>query len=105
MQSNINYPLFSGIALFKRFKKKNITEKCDPLNSLNLKRMKTNQNILKTNLLHLEFINKFESYLDGKDSEHFPLEFYLELETLKRDIQVRTFQTSEKLNRDYAIAI
>ncbi len=67
--------------------------------------MERNGKILKTNLLHLEFINKFESYLENKNTEYFPLEFLLELNKIKKDIQVNICNTSEQLNRDYAIAI
>ncbi|MBT8269673.1 MAG: hypothetical protein KJN59_10655 [Bacteroidia bacterium] len=67
--------------------------------------MEKNKQLLKSNLLHLEFINQFELYLDDKNTDHFPLEFLIELDRIKQHIQVNTLQTSENLNRQYAIAI
>ena len=66
--------------------------------------MKRNQQLLKTNLLHLEFITKFESYLDAKNSDSFSLDFLQELDRVKRDVQIRTLDVSEKLRHEIAIA-
>ncbi|MBT8254504.1 MAG: hypothetical protein KJO00_05495 [Bacteroidia bacterium] len=67
--------------------------------------MKKQQKLLKSSLLHLEFINKFETYLESKNTDHFSLDFLMELDQIKSDIQVKTMQTAEKLNQEYALAM
>ena len=67
--------------------------------------IKKNHQILRTNLLHLEFIHKFETYLDAKNMHAFPVAFLQELESVKRDIQLKTLNTSERLNQKLAEAI
>ncbi len=105
MQKLINYSFKKGIALFRKSDQYKKEIQCDPLTEKKLDEMKRNQKLLKTNLLHLEFISKFESYLENKNSDHFPLEFLLELHDIKKEIQINIHSTSEKLNREYAIAI
>ncbi|NNK71667.1 MAG: hypothetical protein HKO94_00610 [Flavobacteriaceae bacterium] len=105
MYTTINYSLKKGGGFLRGRDLNDEKTASDPLTKFKLEIMEKNQRILNSNLLHLEFINRFESYLGNKNTDHFPLEFYIELDKIKREIQVKTLETSENLNRQYAVAI
>lgn len=63
-----------------------------------------NYAILNKSLKHLEFISQFEMYLEEKHYKNFSIEFLQEFEKIKREAQLTTLKTTNKLNHKNLIA-
>lgn len=63
-----------------------------------------NHVILNKSLKHLEFISQFEMYLEEKHYKNFSIEFLQEFEKIKREAQLTTLKTTNKLNSQSLIA-
>jgi len=53
--------------------------------------------ILNKSLKHLEFISKFEMYLEEKNFHKFPIEFLQEFDKIKIEAQLTTLKTTSQL--------
>lgn len=54
--------------------------------------------ILNKSLKHLEFISRFEMYLEDESYKNFPIEFLQEFEKIKLEAQLSALKTTTKLN-------
>ncbi len=66
--------------------------------------IENNHVILNKSLMHLEFISRFEMYLEDKNYKMFPIEFLQEFEKIKIEAQLKTLKSTNRMTYDKKMA-
>ena len=101
-KNNVNY--FNDInnsssCLNEIFEETKSQTKVAEIGSISTNKMEDhNYIVLNKSLKNLEFISKFEMYLEVKNYNNFSPEFLQEFEKIKTEAQLTTLKTSNQLN-------